>query len=118
MVPPLPARAARFASTPGTPPERARRRRPSPSAIWPRTGTSERPHAAYLAEQAKEVLLPEWSVGVVPLGWPMRRADRGQARRGELLDGVGGFASAAATASFLSFAVATIRYASRTSAAT
>src|SRR5947208_14121786 len=56
---PLPAHAARFASRRGTPPERARRRRPSPSAVWPPTGASERPHAAYLAEQVMDVLLPE-----------------------------------------------------------
>src|SRR5207253_5636079 len=56
---PSPARAARFASTPGTPPERARRRRLSPSALWPRTVLSARPDAAYLAERVMDVLLPE-----------------------------------------------------------
>src|SRR5438132_10531516 len=53
------AREARFASTRGTPPERARRRPPSPSAVWPGTVASERPHAAYLAKQAMDGLLPE-----------------------------------------------------------
>src|SRR5205823_6696739 len=54
---------ARFASTRGTPPERARRRPPSPSAVWPGTVASERPHAAYLVKQAMDVLLPELFVG-------------------------------------------------------